>query len=114
MAPQIGPNEAPIIVNRPIRFAAAPVIASTAATIAPAIVDVIRGTPGIIVARLLPAMKDEKHIGATEATANRKKGRRYADRRANGLKEDAKGRADFAIIREGVERSAPTLIELVS
>ena len=48
------------------------------------------------------------------ATANRKEGRRYADRRANGLKEDAKGRADFAIIREGVERSAPTLIELVS
>ena len=36
-------------------------------------VDVKRGTLGIIVARLLPAMNDEKHIGAMDATANNKK-----------------------------------------
>ena len=56
IAPQIGPNDAPMIVNKLIRLAAAPVIASRAATTAPAIVEVIRGTPGIMVARLLPAM----------------------------------------------------------
>jgi hypothetical protein len=39
---------------------------------APTIVEVVRGTPGIIVAKLFPAMNEEKHMGAMEATANKK------------------------------------------
>ena len=62
-----------MMVNRPTKLAAAPVIASVAATTAPIIVEVVRGTPGIIVAKLFPAMKEEKHMGAIEAIANRKK-----------------------------------------
>ena len=61
-----------MIVNRFTRFAATPVIASTAATTAPTIVDVDRGTPGIMVARLFPAMNEEKHIGTIEAIAKSK------------------------------------------
>ena len=35
-------------------------------------VEVVLGMPGIMVARLFPAMNEEKHMGATEATANKK------------------------------------------
>src|SRR6185437_3856302 len=73
IAPQIGPKEAPMMVKRPTRLAATPAIASSAAITAPTMVIVVRATPGIIVARLFPAMQDEKHIGATDAAANRKK-----------------------------------------
>ena len=68
----IGPKDAPMMVNRPTRFAATPVIARTAAITAPTMVEVMRGTPGIIVARLLPAMKDEKHMETIEAMAKKK------------------------------------------
>jgi hypothetical protein len=60
-------------VNRFTRFAAAPVIARVAAITAPTIVDVDRATPGIMVAKLFPATNEEKHMGAIEATAKRKK-----------------------------------------
>src|ERR1700722_3393708 len=73
MAPMIGPNDAPMMVNSPTRLAATPVIARIAATTAPTMVEVMRDTPGIMVARLLPAINEEKHIDTMDAMANNKK-----------------------------------------
>jgi hypothetical protein len=53
------------------RLAAAPVMASTMATVTPAIVEDMRGTPGIMVEKLLPAMKAQKQAGVMEATAEK-------------------------------------------
>ena len=72
MAPQIGPNDAPTIVKKPIRFSATPVTASTIATVTPAIIDEIRFTPGIIVEKLLPAINAQKQADGIEAIANRR------------------------------------------
>src|ERR1039458_9060665 len=71
MAPMIGPKLAPTIVKNPIRLAATPVIASRTPTAAAAIVLDTRGTPGIIVLKLLPAMNAQKHEAGIEAMANR-------------------------------------------
>ena len=54
-----------------IRFAATPVTASTTPTAAPAIVLDTRGTLGIIVLKLLPAMNAQKHVAGIDAIANR-------------------------------------------
>src|SRR5579871_731631 len=70
MAPQIGPNDAPTIVKNEIRLAATPVTARRIPTAAPAIVEATRGTLGIIVLKLFPAMKAQKQVGGTEAIAN--------------------------------------------
>src|SRR4051794_23118513 len=72
MAPQIGPNEAPTIVKNPIRFSATPVTARRMATVTPTIIDEIRLTPGIMVEKLLPAIRAQKQAGGTDAIANRK------------------------------------------
>src|SRR5260370_11036730 len=72
MAPQIGPKDAPTIWKNVTRFAATPVMARITATVTPNIVDDMRGTPGIIVEKLLPAMNAQKQAGVTEANANRK------------------------------------------
>src|ERR1035438_7484392 len=71
MAPMIGPKLAPTIVKNPIRLAATPVIASRTPTAAAAIVLDTRGTPGIIVLKLLPAMNAQKHEAGIDAMANR-------------------------------------------
>jgi hypothetical protein len=42
-------------------------------TVTPVIVEDIRATPGIMVEKLLPAMKAQKQAGAMEASAKRKK-----------------------------------------
>ena len=70
IAPQIGPKEAPTIEKKLIRFSAAPVIARTIATVTANIVEEKRGTAGIIVAKLLPAMKAQKQAEGMEASAN--------------------------------------------
>ena len=72
MAPQIGPKEAPTMLKKGIRFAATPVTASTIPTAAPAMVEATRGTPGIIVEKLLPAINAQKHVAGMEAMAKRK------------------------------------------
>ena len=72
MAPQIGPKEAPTMVKKGTRFAATPVTASTIPTTAPAMVDATRGTPGIMVEKLLPAMNAQKHVAGMDAMAKRK------------------------------------------
>ena len=71
MAPMIGPKLAPTMVKNPIRLAATPVIASRTPTAAAAIVLDTRGTPGIMVVKLLPAMNAQKHEAGMEAMANR-------------------------------------------
>ena len=72
MAPQMGPNDAPTMVKKPIRFSATPVTARTIATVMPAMVDDMRFTPGIMVEKLLPAMKAQKQADGMEAMVNRK------------------------------------------
>ena len=72
MAPQMGPNEAPTMVKKPTRFAATPVTASTMPTAPAARLEATRGTPGIMVEKLLPAMKMQKQVAGMEASANRK------------------------------------------
>src|SRR6476469_386472 len=72
MAPQIGAKDAPTIVKNPIRFSATPVTARRIATVTPTIIDEIRLTPGIIVEKLFPAIRAQKHAGGTDAIANRK------------------------------------------
>ncbi len=64
MAPQMGPKDAPTMVKKPIRFCATPVTASTIDTVTPAMVEEMRGTPGIMVEKLLPAINAQKQAGA--------------------------------------------------
>src|SRR5215831_16131418 len=59
-----------MIVKKLIRFAATPVTARTMPMAAPHMVEATRGTLGIIVLRLLPAMNAQKQVDGTEATAN--------------------------------------------
>ena len=72
MAPQMGPNDAPTMEKKPIRFSATPVTARTMATVTPAMVEDMRDTPGIIVEKLLPAMNAQKQAGVMQAMVNRK------------------------------------------
>ena len=60
------------MVKKPTRSAATPVTASTIDTVTPAMVEEMRGTPGIMVEKLLPAMKAQKQAGAIEAMVNSK------------------------------------------
>ena len=60
------------MVKNDARFAAIPVTARMMPTNAAAIDDATRGTPGIIVEKLLPAIKMQKHVGGIDAIANRK------------------------------------------
>src|ERR1035438_8241998 len=71
MAPMMGPKLAPTMVKNPIRLAATPVIASRTPTAPAAIVLDTRGTLGIIVLKLLPAMNAQKHDAGMDAIANR-------------------------------------------
>ena len=59
-----------MIVKKEIRFAATPVTARMMPIAAPHIVEATRGTLGIIVFKLLPAMNAQKQVDGTEATAN--------------------------------------------
>src|SRR5215472_8461522 len=59
-----------MIVKNEIRLAATPVTARIIPIMAPHIVDATRGTLGIMVFRLLPAIKAQKHVGGIDATAN--------------------------------------------
>ena len=68
----MGPKEAPTKENTVPRFAAYPVMARISATVTPTIVEDMRGTPGSMVEKLLPAMKAQKQAGTIEATAKRK------------------------------------------
>src|SRR5689334_24305614 len=61
-----------MIRKKEIRLAATPVIARTMPMAAPHMVDATRGTLGIIVFRLLPAMNAQKQVEGTEAAANRR------------------------------------------
>src|SRR5579884_4328326 len=72
IAPQIGPKEAPTIEKNVIRCSAAPVMASSTPIVTPIKVETLRGTFGIMVAKLFEAIKVQKHVGATEAAAKRK------------------------------------------
>ena len=88
MAPQMGPKDAPTMVKKPIRLAATPVTARTIATVTPAMVEDMRFTPGIMVEKLLPAMKAQKQAGPMEAMANRKnmaRGEHAAERGDDGV-----------------------------
>src|ERR1035438_3891478 len=71
MAPMMGPKLAPTMVKNPIRLAATPVIASRTPTAPAAIVLDTRGTLGIMVLKLLPAINAQKHAAGMEAIANR-------------------------------------------
>src|ERR1039458_1040848 len=71
MAPQIGPNDAPTMCKKPIKFWATPVTASTMDTVTPAMVEGMRGTPGIMDEKVLPAINAQKQAGATAAMADR-------------------------------------------
>src|ERR1700722_18371539 len=73
MAPQIGPKEAPTLVKNPSKFWATPVTASNIPTVTAITVERLRGTLGSMVAKLFEAINVQKHVGATEAAANRKK-----------------------------------------
>ena len=68
----MGPKDAPTITKNPIRFAATPVTAKMMAMVTPTIVEAIRGTLGIMVLKLFPAINAQKHAGGTEASVNRK------------------------------------------
>ena len=67
-----GASSVRLSFKKPIRLAATPLTARTMATVTPAIVDDMRFTPGIMVEKLLPAMKAQKHAGPMEAIVNRK------------------------------------------
>src|ERR1035438_8669487 len=71
MAPMMGPKLAPTMVKNPIRLAATPVIANRTPTAPAAIVLDTRGTLGIMVLKLLPAMNAQKHDAGMDAMANR-------------------------------------------
>ena len=60
------------MLKKEIRCAATPVTASAMPTAAAAMLEETRGTRGIIVEKLLPAMKMQKHVAGIEAIANRK------------------------------------------
>ncbi len=69
MAPQIGPNDAPINPKNATRFPAIPSAARIMPIVAPPSVQTSRETEGIIVERLLPMMNEQKHAGAIEPIA---------------------------------------------
>src|SRR5581483_4578634 len=68
----MGPNDAPTMVKKLAKLAAAPVIARIIAMVTPIIVELMRDTRGIIVEKLFPAIKAQKQLGVTEANAKRK------------------------------------------
>ncbi|OQB89844.1 MAG: hypothetical protein BWX84_02237 [Verrucomicrobia bacterium ADurb.Bin118] len=71
MAPQIGPNDAPMMTNTGTTCAARPVTARMMLTAAPKPTEMNGFTLGNVVLKLFAAMKDEKHADGNAANASR-------------------------------------------